>query len=146
MGYRSDVRIVTSQKAYRELQEYVEKYLAKDKDLEVDNLLECTDINITGKNGILIGWNGIKWCEYCDFKGVDAISAGLKNLRIKEYSFRFARFGDDYGDYEEIYHDGNDNKANYLPFVSLNRSFDDDEIIRDLDYLAKQKEKAGIEI
>ena len=70
MGYRSDVRIITSKKGYDRLSKYVRKAVNDDIDM---NLLENTDLKCVSSSGVLIGWNSIKWYEWSDYKSVDAI-------------------------------------------------------------------------
>ena len=44
MGYRSDVRIMTTKKGFNELRKFTDKYL-KDKNFTYGNLLEDLEIN-----------------------------------------------------------------------------------------------------
>lgn len=90
MGYRSEIRIITSKKGYEKLNEFVEQYL---KDTEEDNLLKECDIKNIGKEQCYFGWNDIKWREN-DFKDVDAIMEGLNHLGENEYSYRYMRIGE----------------------------------------------------
>ena len=64
MGYRSDVRIVTSKKGFKKLNDYVKNYL-KDKN-EDYNLLEHLDFKVENSYEKYFGWNGIKWYDGCE--------------------------------------------------------------------------------
>lgn len=98
MGYRSDIRIVTSKEGYEKLKEFVTNYLKEHN--EDYNLLEECDIRQEGKNQVYFGWNYLKWYEG-SYKEVDAIMEGLNYLGENEYSYRYSRIGESYDDYEE---------------------------------------------
>ena len=100
MGYRSDIRIITSEKGFEELKKFVTKYLKEHN--EDYNLLENCDIKQEGKKQCYFGWNYVKWYEN-DYEDVDAIMEGLQHLSDKEYSYRYMRIGEEYDDVEEQY-------------------------------------------
>ena len=62
MGYRSNVRILTSKNGYEKLQKHVSEYL-KEKNIDY-NLLENSDLRFVSSKGVLIGWNYIKWYDW----------------------------------------------------------------------------------
>lgn len=126
MGYRSDIRIVTSKEGYEKLKEFVTNYLKEHN--EDYNLLEECDIRQEGKNQVYFGWNYLKWYEG-SYKEVDAIMEGLNYLGENEYLYRYSRIGESYDDYEEQYYDGNKEKENYLEYPNLIREFDDEYIL-----------------
>lgn len=142
MGYRSDVRVVTSKKGYKVLQDYVEKQLGKDN--SDYNLLDSPDVFIKGRNGVLIGWNSIKWYENSDYKEIDAIKLGMNHLADKDLGYRFARIGESYDDYEERSENGKDD--DYLPYPSMIREFDDTSVEDELNYDARKESGKGVEI
>lgn len=123
MGYRSDVRIITTKKGYNELKKYVDAYL---KNREIDyNLLDNCDVFKHGNEEYYFGWDNVKWYEnYEGFEDVDAIESGLDFLANNGYSFKFSRMGESYEDYDERYFDNNW-ELNDIPFC---RHFNDDEI------------------
>ena len=86
MGYRSDIRIVTSKKGYEVLKEFVKKYLEeKDLDTKEYNLLECLEVKAEDKEQIYFGWNSIKWYDGCEgYEDVDAIVQGIDHLGENE--------------------------------------------------------------
>ena len=62
MGYRSDIRIVTTKDGFEKLKEFVKKYLEEKKlDIKEYNLLEELDTKADGKEQCYFGWNGLKW-------------------------------------------------------------------------------------
>lgn len=144
MGYRSDVRIMTSKKGFEKLKEYTDKYL-KDKDYKYGNLLDECDISEETKYAKYIGWNNIKWYEYSDYTDVDAIMNGLDYLKNEDYSYRYARIGESYDDYEEhsyeseFYEDEQD-----LEYPSMERYFDDDYVIDNMKSVDETIEKNEI--
>lgn len=130
MGYRSDIRIVTSKKGYEVLREFVKKYLEeKDLDTKEYNLLECLEVKAEDKEQIYFGWNSIKWYDGCEgYEDVDAIVQGIDHLGENEYSYRYMIIGESYDDIEEQYYDGEkDNNIN-LEYPSMIREFDDDYV------------------
>lgn len=131
MGYRSDVRIVTSKKGYRELIKSISDYYKKNnvpKEYHFD-LINNLDVNCENKFQKYFGWNSIKWYSYPD---VNAIEEGLQRLEEKDLSYRFAKLGEDYDDYEEYYHDSNNEKEPVLEWPYVQRYFDDEEIIENI--------------
>lgn len=127
MAYRSDVRIVVSSKGYEELKKYVSDNLPPD--LKQYNLLDNTDIKLLRKDQIMLGWNAVKWYEYADFKEVDSIMDGLDSLKDKNYSYRYVRLGEQFDDIDEKYVDGELDKDIFLEYPQIERYFNDDLFI-----------------
>lgn len=127
MGYRSDVRIITSKEGFEKLKEFVKNYLKEHN--EEYNLLEECDIKKQGKEQYYFGWNYLKW--YDGYVDVDSIMQGLKYLEENEYSYRYMRIGESYEDIEEQSYDGDKDKNIYLEYLSMTREFDD-EYVQDL--------------
>lgn len=147
MGYRSDIRIITSKEGYKKLNEFVEQYL---KDTEEDNLLKECDIKNIGKEQCYFGWDSVKWYEN-DFKDVDAIMEGLNHLGENEYSYRYMRIGESYEDIDEQFFDGQKEKDKdvYLEYLSMIREFDDEyikELISEKTLENEEKNKEEIDI
>ena len=149
MGYRSDIRIVTSKDGFEKLKEFVTNYLKEHN--EDYNLLERCDIRQEGKNQYYFGWNYVKWYEY-DYTEVDAIMEGLNHLGENEYSYRYMRIGEDREDYDEQFYDADRESEPDLEYPNLIREFDDEyvlSLIRDkqemkLDNKEEQKEEIDI--
>ena len=59
MGYRSDIRIVTTKDGFEKLKEFVKKYLEEKKlDIKEYNLLEELDTKADGKNNVILDGMG----------------------------------------------------------------------------------------
>lgn len=129
MGYRSDIRIMTTKKGFDKLKKYTDKYL-KDRNYKYDNLLDILDFNYETEYAKYFGWDSVKWYENCDdYDEVDAIMKGLDYLEENDYSYRYARIGEDYSDYEEKYFESEKEEEQDLEYPSMTRYFDDDYII-----------------
>ena len=134
MGYRSDVRIITSKKGFDELKKITDKIL-KDKNIKYGNLMD--DCKIIYDNGYskYFGWDSIKWYDGIEgYEDVDAIIEGLKKLEEQDYSYRFARLGESYDDYEESYYESEKEEEQNLEYPSLLRQFDDDYTVDNMKY------------
>ena len=128
MGYRSDVRIMTTKKGYEELKKYTDKYL-EDKKYSYGNLLDDLQISEETKFAKYFGWDSIKWYDGCEgYEDVDAIMNGLDHLEENNYSYRFARIGESYDDYDEKYFESDIEDEQDLEYPSMTRYFDDDYI------------------
>lgn len=132
MGYRSDVRIMISKKGYEELRKYTDKYL-EEKKFEYGNLLYSCDIEKDTKYAKYIGWDSIKWYEYSDYDNVEAIMRGLDYLRANDYSYRYARIGENYDDYEEDSYESEIEEEQDLEYPTMQRYFDDDYVIDNME-------------
>lgn len=126
MGYRSDIRIITSKEGFDKLKEFVENYL-KEKNYTEYNLLNECDIKEQGKEQYYLGWNSLKW--YDGYTEVDAIMKGLDYLEENEYSYRYMIIGESYDDVEESYNDGERDKNIILEYPNMIREFDDEYVI-----------------
>lgn len=129
MGYRSDVRIMTSKKGFKLLNKYVKDRISKCENKDIYNLLEDIEFNHENDNAKYFGWNNVKW--YYD--DVDFIMEGLQELKKKDYSFRFARIGENYDDYEEDYYDSTKEEEQDLLYPCITRYFLDDMIEQEMD-------------
>jgi len=145
MGYRSDVRIVTSQEGFEKLEEFVKEYLKEYN--EQNNLLDDCDIKQVGKKQCYFGWNYIKW--YDGYHDVDAIMEGLEYLSENEYSYRYMIIGESYDDIEEKFYDGVKDEKIYLEYPNIIREFDDDYVLKSiqgkqLDNIEQDKDEIDI--
>lgn len=140
MGYRSDVRIIVSKNGYKELEKFVDKFL-KEKN-EDYNLLKETDIFKQSKYTTYLGWNSVKWYEY-SYNDVDSIMQGLHYLKEKGMSYRYARIGENYDDYDEHYYESENEEEQDLEYPSMLREFEDEYVMSDLD---KQVEQTSDEV
>ena len=123
MGYRSDVRLIVSKKGYDELEKFIEKELNKEGKTEEYNILKCADFLKEHKNYFYIAWNYVKWYE--EYTDVMIFNRALGYLSGKDYSWRFARIGENYDDVEENYHNSNRLEEDGLDYPYIIREFDD---------------------
>lgn len=121
MGYRSDVRIVTTIEGYKKLNEFVKNYI---KNTDENNLLENCDIKRKNDKVIYFGWDYVKWYEDWN-TDVDAIMKGLEHLKQNNYSYKYARLGESYDDFEEKYYESSRENEVELEFPIMIRAFDD---------------------
>lgn len=139
MGYRSDVRIITTKKGFNELKKYSDNYL-KQKNWEYGNLLDSCDFLLENPYSKYFGWNSVKWYEADeDYEDVNAIMKGLQHLEEKDHSYRYARIGEDYSDIDESSFDSDNSEEKYpLEYPSIIRGFDDDYISEIFEKLDKE--------
>lgn len=140
MGYRSDVRIITSKKGFNELNKYVKDYLSK-LDHDEYNLLDNLKFKAENDYSVYFGWNWVKW--YQSYESVDAVESGLQHLKDKDMSFRFARIGESYDDYEEDSYESENEEEQDLDYPSMIREFDDSYVIAEMDKASSVKEYDG---
>ena len=140
MGYRSDVRIITSKKGFNELNKYVKDYLSK-LDHDEYNLLDNLKFKAENDYSVYFGWNWVKW--YSSYESVDAVESGLQYLKDKDMSFRFARIGESYDDYEEDSYESENEDEQDLDYPSMIREFDDSYVIAEMDKASSVKEYDG---
>ena len=119
MGYRSDVRIITTMNGYEELKKFVDSYC---KEKKCYNLLEALDVDkLTDTSDKLIGWDYVKWYDDL-YDDVIAINEGLSHIANLGYAYNFARIGEDFDDYETEEKFGLDGDC--VPNIYITRSFD----------------------
>lgn len=125
MGYRSDVRIITSKKGFNKLKDYVTDRIAKSNNPNIYNLMD--DIEFEYDNGYskYFGWNNVKWY----YEDVDYVMDGLQELKNEDMSYRFARIGENYDDYEEEYYESEQEEEQDMEYPSMVRYFDDDYVV-----------------
>lgn len=137
MGYRSDVRIITTKKGFDELNNYVKKYLKEKGDYDY-NLLDNLKFKAENDYAVYFGWNYLKWYEGYD--SVDAIVDGLNHLKENNMSYRFARLGENYDDYEEESFESDLEEEQDLDYPSMLREFDDSYVIEEMNRINTVKD------
>lgn len=130
MGYRSDVRIITSKKGFKELNKFVNNYLKDSLEAEY-NLMNNLKFKAENDYACYFGWDYLKWYEGYDT--VDAIINGLNHLEENDMSYRFSRIGESYDDYEEKSYESEKEEEQDLEYPSMLREFDDDYVITMMD-------------
>ena len=137
MGYRSDVRIITTKKGFDELNNYVKKYLKEKGDYDY-NLLDNLKFKAENDYAVYFGWNYLKWYEGYD--SVDAIVDGLNHLKENNSAYRFARLGESYDDYEEESFESDLEEEQDLDYPSMLREFDDSYVIEEMNRINSAKD------
>ena len=125
MGYRSDVRIITSKKGFDKLKSYVTDTIAKSKNPQMYNLMENLDLNFENSYSKFFGWNNVKWY----YEDVDIVMQGLHKLKDEDMSYRFARLGENFDDYEEEYYESEKEEEQDFEYPAVERYFDDDYVM-----------------
>lgn len=129
MGYRSDVRIITTRDGFKKLKTYTEKYL-KEKNWKYGNLMDYFDVNYNDNKCNYFGWNGFKWYDGSpDYEDVNAIVKGLEHLAKNDISYRFTRIGEEFTDIDTYSYDSEKDNE-YLDYPYVDRSFDDNYFIK----------------
>lgn len=133
MGYRTDVRFITTKQGYNELKKYIKENSEKDKGLE--DLLEYLDMDKRVKDLVVLGWNNLRG------DGVDSIIKFTSELYNKDISFRYYGLGEEITDIEEISHTSKTDEIKYIPYPSIIREFDDNYLNRELKCYAQNYDK-----
>lgn len=100
LGYRSDIRILTTKKGFDVLKKYVDLHTNRDRDI---NLFDGLHVKEEGKTNIYFGWDFLKW--YPGYESVDNVMNGLNYLKELDLSYHYKRFGENYDDIEVLYYD-----------------------------------------
>ena len=87
---------------------------------------------------VYFGWNYLKWYEGYD--SVDAIVDGLNHLKENNMSYRFARLGESYDDYEEESFESDLEEEQDLDYPSMLREFDDSYVIEEMNRINSVKD------
>lgn len=140
MGYRSDVRIITSKNGFNELKKFTDNYL-KEKNWKYGNLLDDCMIIHENKYSKYFGWDSIKWYDYIEgYEDVSVIMDGLKYLEKNDLSYRYARLGEEFDDYEEFSYESDNEDEQDLEYPCLLRQFDDNYTIENMMEYDNQEE------
>lgn len=100
MGYRSDVKIITTPEGWEKIDKAVRKVAGITKKNEEESywLTERTYWTpICDGKYVLAEWEDIKWYEGRD-EEIDALMNALKELKQRRVPYRYFRVGEDYGD------------------------------------------------
>lgn len=112
MGYYSQVKVITTKKGWKELEQAVEK-----TGVETD-LMKCFVVITRGENEYVVGdWSDIKWYDWSD----PAIGAFMDALRATHEPYRFMRVGEEYGDVER---EEKNTEESVLPYLYLEQSIE----------------------
>lgn len=119
MGYRTDVRMITTMEGYKCVQDCV----AEQNDVEI--LLQ-PDIEKQYNDIVYLGWSDIKGME------VDTLKDICDELIDRDITFRSMYLGETLDDIEENAHTNQNDEDKYIPYPSIVRNFDDKETEKEL--------------
>lgn len=118
MGYRSDVKLILTDKGMEMLKAKVPQNLAEERAWEVDPIYEATKLQ---DKYWLVEWDDIKWYDnWEDYKVPCAVLSLRNELDEMDEPYHFIRVGEDYEDteidglYEDI----------HMPYLRLKREIE----------------------
>lgn len=98
MGYRSDVKLILTDKGMEMLKAKVPQNLAEERAWEVDPIYEATKLQ---DKYWLVEWDDIKWYDdWEDYKVPCAVAKLRQELSEINEPYSFMRVGEDYEDNE----------------------------------------------
>lgn len=114
MGYKTDVRIVTTTSGYKEML----------KNSEVVKLMKSIDVNKKSANIVYLGWNQI------NVEGLKILQKSLLKLVEMDFSYRVTKIGENLEDIEDYWNisDKDRKKGTYLFYPTVTRVFDENDI------------------
>lgn len=118
MGYRSDVKLILTNKGMKMLKEKVPQSLTEERAWEVDPIYEATKLQ---DKCWLVEWEDVKWYDdWEDYKVPCAVKRLLGELHEKDEPFQFIRIGEDYEDVERDVIYGKES----MPYLELKREIE----------------------
>lgn len=138
MGYKTEVRLITTLKGFKEIKKFAEEKIAKNnKDAEI---FKEPDIEQKYKDIIKIGWNDMRGNE------VTLLQECMIELMEKDITYRAMCLGENIEDIvENSYTSSKDNKK-FIPYPSITREFDEEEDERQLKQYLKENENKKEEV
>ena len=137
MGYYSDVRMIMSKDGFDHFNDLVAE-CEKEAHCEPCTMNHLSIYDMSSNGLVYFGWDFIKW--YPGMGDIGALEAALKRLAKDEYSYRFARLGEEIGDLETDYFDGYKDEKRlkdvYTP--SVRWYFNDEYNIDEMNYAGGQ--------
>ncbi len=136
MGTDFDVRIITTQKGYTTMNEFIEKELEKEENCDYSNALNELLFKKETSNLVLLGWNSINFdSEYTDY---NFIKMALQNLEELDISYSISVKDNELQEVHEYKFDSKQNDFIYIPIPSIIYKFDDKATINEI--LESEKE------
>ena len=130
MGYKIDVRLITTLKGFREIKKFAELKLSENE--ENAEVLKEPDIEQKYKDIIKLGWNDMRGNE------VELLQECMLEFMEKDITYRAMYLGENIEDIEEnSYTSPRDNKK-FIPYPSITREFDEEEDERQLKQYLKE--------
>ena len=133
MGYETEVRVITTQKGFRELNKFADMKLKEN--IEVARILKEPDINEKYKDIVRLGWTDMRSSE------LEVLKDCMTNLMEKDITYRALYLGENLEDIEESCYTSQNDKKAFIPYISLIRTFDDEEDKKQLDIYVKENSK-----
>lgn len=133
MSSRTDLRLVTTIKGYKEFQTEMKKQIEQEPNLS--SILESIDIKEKSKDIVYLGWNDLLYDDVCAIQNVTL------ELREKDISYRIATLGESLEDIETIEYTSKKDEKKLIPSPSIRREFDELDFKRQLKYYANSYDK-----
>lgn len=120
MGYRSDVKLITTKEGWERIKKEVSRVGVDEK----YSLISDVGDSICGGKYVLAEWDDVKWYEGRD-EEVDAIMRGLRWFDTEHIPYQYLRIGEDWEDYERLSEECYDN-SDYkdMPYLTLRREIE----------------------
>lgn len=99
MGYRSDVKLITTKEGWKRIDKAVKKVCQIDNEDNWYLTREDNWVFICGGKYILAEWEDIKWYDWGD-RGVSAIMEELEKFEKDNIPYELMRIGENWGDVE----------------------------------------------
>jgi len=122
MGYRSDVRLITTKKGFTFMENQAKA------DSEIKEAIDWLEIKKEYANIKYMGWNDI------NSQAVDVIQNFTSELEDRNISYRLSIIGENLGDIQEYDYTAPKDEKKYIPYPSLNRSFDEADMEQQFGY------------
>lgn len=116
MGYKSDLRVITTKEGFKVLNDFV----TKKNDKLGFNIIEKLNINKEFKNLVYIGWNRLNGTA------TDIIEESLYELEDNDISFRYCCIGENLDDIQEKQYTSEKDENLHIPSISYIRDFDEE--------------------
>lgn len=120
MGYRSQVRIVSTKSGFEKL-----KAITVCPECTV-SLLEELDKYHESDGLVYFGWDYIKWYE--DYSDVRLVLTGIEDLYEQGEVFKLARLGEDFGDFYTEQWDDEDVLPDIYPYQGIDDNYTEEEM------------------
>lgn len=134
MGYKTDVRLITTLKGFREIKKFAEQKIAEnDEDAEI---LKEPDIEQKYKDIVKLGWNDMRGNE------VDLLQECMLEFMEKDITYRAMYLGENIDHIEETYYTSPKDNKKFIPYPSVTREFDEEEDERQLKQYLKENENS----
>ena len=128
MGYRSDVRLVTTKDGYEELEKYIKEQLEKGNDEYLYNVLEESDFREETKHFVFVGWDSVKYNQ----ESYELLNTALEEIGEKGFGYSLVVNGEEIGDVQDI--SVKDKQKNYITMPAIFCNFDDRYTMKELEY------------